>query len=171
MKLLATIRDIDIGSSTEPPSHYEERGASRAVIFDSQKNIALLHATKKNYHKLPGGGIEEGEGVETALRREALEEIGCYIQNIRELGVIEEYRNRFSLHQISHCFIADLAGEKGAPDLQPGEEIEDGFETIWMELSTAVKTLARESDITYYEGKFIQKRDLMFLEEAAARNI
>ncbi len=40
-----------------------------------------------------GRGIEEGEDNIEALKRECMEEIGCTITNVRELGVIEEYRN------------------------------------------------------------------------------
>jgi ADP-ribose pyrophosphatase YjhB (NUDIX family) len=112
MKLFLTIRDADTGADFPDPVIYKERSASRAVVFDRDRKVALLHATKKHYHKLPGGGIEAGEDIETALRRELSEEIGCSVQNIRELGIIEEYRNKFSLHQLSYCFLADLAGEK-----------------------------------------------------------
>lgn len=37
------------------------REAVRAVVFDYEGNIALLHVAKKNYYKLPGGGIEGAE--------------------------------------------------------------------------------------------------------------
>ena len=118
MKTFKTIRDIDIGSDIPDPKIHRERRASRAIIFDKDRNIALLHATNKKFHKLPGGGIKKGENIEQALRREALEEIGCNIKNIWELGAVEEYRNAFSLHQISYCFIAELQGKKGIPKLE-----------------------------------------------------
>jgi ADP-ribose pyrophosphatase YjhB (NUDIX family) len=165
MRLILTIRDIDTGASFPDPAIYKERSASRAVVFDGDHKIALLHATNKHYHKLPGGGIEAGENIETALHRELSEEIGCSVQNIRELGIIEEYRNKFSLHQISYCFLADLAGEKGTPHLEE-DEIADGFEPVWMDLEAAIKTLESETSIEDYEGRFIQMRDLAFLKEA-----
>ncbi len=93
MKLLKTIRDKDLGLDFAEPSVYRERKASRALVFDKDNNIALLHAKNKSYHKLPGGGIEDGEDIIQALRREAMEEIGCEIDNIKELGIVEEYRN------------------------------------------------------------------------------
>ena len=165
MKNLLTIRDADVGVQTPLPTTQQERRASRSVIFDAEGNIALLHATKKNFHKLPGGGIEDYEGIEQALRREVLEEIGCEITNIRELGSIEEYRQRFALRQISYCFIADLAGAKGRPQLTE-DEVSDGFETVWLILDNAIETIEREAPVEDYEGKFIQLRDLTFLKTA-----
>ncbi len=165
MGLLKVISDADFETGVPAPLTYEERGASRAVVFDKDKNVALLHVTKWNFHKLPGGGIEEGETIEQALHREVLEEIGCEITNIRELGVIEEYRNGLTLHQISHCFVADLVGAKGNPDLDEGE-LADGFETVWLSLDMAIQTLEGEAPREHYEGKFIQLRDLTFLKAA-----
>ena len=167
MKNLKIIKDSDFGLDHAAPATYKEREASRAIVFDMDGNVALLHATKKHFHKLPGGGIEKGEDINVALKRELLEEIGCSADILRELGSIEEYRNKFGLHQISYCFIADLAGEKGIPNLEE-DEIADGFEPVWMNLEDAIKTLESENTVEDYEGKFIQSRDLTFLKEARA---
>ena len=165
MKIIETIRDKDVGLDFQNPSLYREREAARAIVFDKDKNIALLHATNKSYHKLPGGGIEKGENIIQALKREAMEEIGCEIDNIKELGIIEEYRNKFSLHQLSHCFVANLKGEKGTPHLE-ADELEDGFETVWLNINDAIKIIENEKDLEHYDGRFITKRDSIFLREA-----
>lgn len=165
MKLIKTIRDSDIGGGFPDCPVVQERRASRAVVFDVDGNVALLHASKKNFHKLPGGGIEAGEDIETALRREVSEEIGCSVKNLRELGIVEEFRNQWALHQISYCFLADLDGEKGLPHLEE-DEIADGFETVWVGIDEAIKILESEAPVEDYEGKFIQLRDLTLLREA-----
>ncbi|MBI2409691.1 NUDIX domain-containing protein [Candidatus Kaiserbacteria bacterium] len=166
MNVLKTIRDTDVGSTAPAPEKYVERRAARAVVLDPEGKVALLHATNKSYHKLPGGGIEEGEDIETALGRELLEEIGCSVKNVRELGAIEEYRNEYEMHQISYCYIADLAGEKGEPNLME-DELADGFQPEWLRLSDAIQALENESHIEHYEGKFIRLRDATFLKETA----
>ncbi len=165
MRLVATIRDADVGSDFPNPIVYKERRASRAIVFDEDRNVALLHARKKHYHKLPGGGIEKGESVMSALHRELSEEIGCSARNIRELGIVEEYRNKYSLRQISYCFLADVDGEKGTPHLE-ADEIADGFETIWIGIGSAIVMLEGEASVEDYEGKFIRMRDLALLKEA-----
>src|SRR3989338_924942 len=166
MKILKTIRDKDLGLPFEDQAIYkQERKAARAIVFDKDNNVALLHATNKSYHKLPGGGVEKGEDIIEALKREAMEEIGCEDDNIKELGIVEEYRNKFSLHQFSYCFIANLKGEKGTPHLE-ADEIEDGFETVWLSIDDAIKTIENEKDLEHYEGRFITMRDLILLNEA-----
>jgi len=165
MKTIMTIRDSDLGLDFPDPAVHKERRASRAIVFDKDGKIALLHVTKKHYHKLPGGGMETGESIEDALRREVSEEIGCSIENIRELGIIEEFRNKFSLHQLSYCFLADLTGEKGDSHLEQGE-IADGFKLEWLGITEAIKTLEGETGVEDYQGKFIQIRDLAFLRAA-----
>jgi 8-oxo-dGTP diphosphatase len=164
MKTILTIRDKDFGLDFPDPPVYQERGAARAVVFDGDRKIALLHVTKLSYHKLPGGGIEKGESTEDALRREISEEIGCSIVNVRELGIVEEFRNKFSLHQLSYCFFADLDGEKGVPHLEQ-DEIADGFETVWLSIKDAITILESETGVEDYEGKFIQMRDLSVLRQ------
>lgn len=165
MNIFKIIRDEDFGLTTASPSQRQERKASRIVIFDKEHNIALLNVTKKYYHKLPGGGMEKGENIIDSLKREVMEEIGCEVDNIKELGIIEEYRERFKLHQVSYCFIGSVKGEKGLPHLEQGE-IDDGFEQIWLKLDKAIETLESEVNVDDYEGKFIQMRDLIFLKEA-----
>ncbi len=166
MKLIKTIRDADLGMDVPEPAAYEERKAARAVVFDTHGKVALLNVTRRHYHKLPGGEIEKGESIEAAVKREALEEIGCSIENLRELGIVEEYRNKLGLHQISYCFFAGVAGEKGAQRLE-AEEIADGHEPVWLGIEQAIQILESESGVENYEGKFIRVRDLAFLEAAA----
>ena len=162
MRTLLTITDADVGYDTPEPARYQERTAARAVVFDADKKIALLHSTVHNYHKLPGGGVESGEDLLAALEREVEEEIGCQIEDIQELGSIEEFRKRISLHQWSHCYTARLVGEKGVPKLE-ADEMAEGFVTVWMPLDKAIETLQAELDRDHYLARFMTRRDLAIL--------
>ncbi len=157
---LINIRNV----SDEEADGYKIREAARAIVFDSNKLVALLHATKTFYYKLPGGGIEKGETKEEALKRECLEEIGCNVKITGELGLTVEYRKEFNLKQISYCYIAELVGEKGVPHLEK-DEAEEGFETVWVSLDEAIKKV-KESKPIVLDGPYMVTRDLALLQSA-----
>lgn len=165
MKVFKIIKDKDIGLSYKKPKKYKERKAARAVVFDKLGKVAFLSLSKKDYYKIPGGGFENNEDCIQALRREVLEEAGCNIKNIKKLGIIEEYRNKFLLHQISYCFIADLDGKKGMPNFTEKEK-KNGFGLVWVKLDEAIKTMEKLETSKDYQGRFVQIRDLSFLKEA-----
>lgn len=144
---------------------YTVREASRAVVVDESGLVALLHVTKENYYKLPGGGIEEGEDEITALHRECREEIGCEIEVIGEVGSTIEYRKIFKLKQISYCYFAKVKGEKGEPDLDDGE-IDAGFAQVWLPYDEALSALAQSTATTIEGNIYILPRDTLLLKEA-----
>ena len=179
MKILKTIRDQDIIPGYQPKNEikYVFRKAVRAVLMDDERKIALLNVTKKNYHKLPGGGAKTEENDFEALRRECLEEIGCDITIEEELGIIKEFRDQFEQEQDSHCYLAKVKGPKGEPKFT-AKEIRQGFipewvsqeesrgtDPEWLVIDRAIEILKTDQPADY-EGEFIQKRDLMFLVEA-----
>ena len=131
-------------------------------MFKKNK-VALLHVSKHGYHKIPGGGLEESETVKQALIREILEETGCKIKIITDIGKIVEYRTHENTLQISFCFLAEVASE-GKPNFDQGE-LENGFELEWADIKRAIKLLEKEKPETY-DGKFIVIRDRMFLKKA-----
>jgi hypothetical protein len=56
MNLFLELRESDLGFGA-PESfeiNYRLRKASRALVFNHENKIALMHVTKDNYHKLPG---------------------------------------------------------------------------------------------------------------------
>jgi len=156
--------DADVGSTIPAPGKYSERKAARAVVFDLEGKVALVYSAKNAYHKLPGGGVEVGEDLETAVRRELLEEIGCTVGETKELGVVEEYRNGIGLRQLSYCYTTGVL-EKGVAQLDPNEVIEE-YVTQWHHPDEAILILEKEMSMDHYQGKFMLLRDLTFLKEA-----
>lgn len=168
MKTLSIIKDEDVrpGYKIKEGIDYKERISPRAVLFDQEGKVALLNVTKHNYYKLPGGGAEKGEDIKTALERECMEETGCTIEVLEEIGQIIEYRSKWGIVQNSPSFIAKVIGQKGNTDFE-GDEIEYGFELIWVNFDEAINLIkkSKPNDDTY-DGKFIIKRDLIILEES-----
>ncbi len=162
MHLLKTINPEKIDENNIPDWRY--RKAARAVIFDGENKIGLLNVSSKNYFKLPGGGIEEGEDIKIALDRECEEELGVQVEVLKEIGSIVEYRAQFKLHQTSYCFLAKTNSDKNAPNFTD-EEKSSGFEIVWVEPKEALRLLNLKTT-SDYEGKFIEERDFCFLNKA-----
>lgn len=160
MKLLKHIEDKPIPKGVK----IWKREAARAVAFDENELIPLLFVSKYNYHKLPGGGIDEGESKIDACKREMIEETGCEVEIGKEIGVVTEFRSFFdNLSQTSYCYIGKIVS-KGSLNLEQSE-IDEGFKLVWFTLDEAIKQLKNDKP-TNLEGEFIQQRDSAFLEEA-----
>ncbi|MFZ2620766.1 MAG: biotin--[acetyl-CoA-carboxylase] ligase [Alphaproteobacteria bacterium] len=147
---------------------YQRRVAARAVVFDADNRVALLHVAKHGYYKLPGGGVEAGEDVPTALARECVEETGCAVQVGAAVGTVVEYRKIFALHQTSHAFMAQVVGEKGAVAFTEYER-DNGFELLWVPLPEAAHLLATCAPDNMEGRAYIVPRDKAIL--AAAMNL
>lgn len=153
-----------------PSDNFKIREAARAVVFDDKGFTPLLFVSKHNYHKLPGGGIEEGEDKMEGLRRELLEETGCEIEVEKEIGQIIEYRSaikfnwRDNLKQTSYCYLGKITKKNNLPNFDKGE-IAEGFKLGWYSLDEALQTLENDKPDSY-GGSFIQSRDITFLKKA-----
>lgn len=166
MKLIKELTEMDLGLTVmqKAPSEYKLRKASRAVLRNSHGEIAVLYVKNGNYYKLPGGGMEEGENIAEALIREIKEETGAVVELAGEVGCIIEYRDEHRLLQLSYCYLAVRKELTVKPSFTE-QEIHDGFELRWVKVDEAVNLL-RETEPENYVGKFISRRDLLFLEEA-----
>jgi 8-oxo-dGTP diphosphatase len=167
MKHLLTLKDQDVFPDAESmdSTGWFKRNAARAIVSGEKGQIYLLKMSTYNYHKLPGGGVEQGETLEDAVYRELLEEIGCPAEVVKELGEIIEYRSEEKTEQHSYCYTAKQTGPLRDTALE-ASEIEEGAETIVAQnLDEAIKLLEDDKP-TSYQGHFIRLRDLRFLNEA-----
>ncbi len=173
MKALAVFTDQDVfsGRKGRKDPAFTDRLTGKAVVFDNEKNIALVGTKVNKFLLLPGGGIEAGESIEDGIVRESLEEIGCRVKLGAPLGIVEDYRGRDKKHKISHCYIANVVGEKGSPKLTESEK-KNGLHVIWVSLAEAMKTLKeqrqqlRNGEVEFYNTGFNILQDELFLEKA-----
>ena len=112
--LCDTIRD-----DCYPPAPIErERSAVRAFLVNDKNEIALLHVKGRDdfggrdHYETPGGGVEPGETLEDALRREMGEEMGVTIPILAEVGIIANEYNLLRRRDVQHYFLARVTGTR-----------------------------------------------------------
>ena len=164
MQLLKTINPENVDE--KDLSDWRHKRAARAVVFDNKNMVGLLHVKNRDYYKLPGGGIEEGEDIKIALDRECKEELGVRVKVIKEIGSIIEFRAQPKFHQTSYCFIARTNSKKNAPNFSDREKLY-GYEIVWVPPDEALKLINFPEQTSDDCGrKFTKERDFCFLNEA-----
>ena len=165
MKILAEIseKSLGLGEAEKLGEKYELRKSARAILLNEEGEMATQYLNTYTYHKLPGGGVDPGETIEEALKREVLEEVGCYCKITQPIGITIEYRNKYNLLHISYAFAAKVVGEVGEPALEEGE-IEEGQETLWIPPKEVLEKMKNDKP-QKFEGHFILEREMSFLEE------
>lgn len=164
--LKITNNDIGLGDRPKVDLAYADRYAARAVLFDADGQVALMHGTVQDYYKLPGGGIDDGEGVLEALARELLEEVGATATISGEIGRVEEWREHNGLHQISDAYEAQLIGSLVEPSLEEGE-IAEGFCVVWAkDINEAIELVRCRTTHDDPGVRFMAMRDTAILQHA-----
>lgn len=99
---------------------------ARAVIRKDDR-LLLARQRTKSWSFLPGGHVEPGEPVETALARELAEELGADAKITGFVGVVEHgyIEDGATHHEINLVFRADLG------DADPVSQ-EDHLEFHWL---------------------------------------
>ena len=167
---IITRQDFDPSESGIFYDDFGIREASRAVLLNDVGQVFLMNVQLHGYHKLPGGGIDAGESKEEALARELLEEVGTSLTIEAELGLVIEYRTTpwtglERMKQISYCYLARQRGEQIPSKLEESEIAEHMIEVKAKSINHAIDLLKADKPDNI-EGKFIQRRDLLFLLEA-----
>ena len=122
-----------------------------------------MKASKDNYYKLPGGGVEDGEDHIKATEREVKEETGCSVEIDGTRGVVggtEEWRG--GLHQWSFCYRGVVVDGAGGRVELTEEEVEDGLGHEWIGVGEVVAVMAGVRP-TSELGRFIRERDLFLV--------
>lgn len=173
MNTLFKLTDKDIGIEPKEMKNYKLRIAARGIIIKEDGKIALQKKSNTNEFKLIGGGIENKEEPSIAFQREVIEETGCEIEIIEQLGITEEYISMKNAKQISYVFIAKVIKDSKILNLTEKEK-EEGAELIWVTPKEALKLVKNsydeliqsnyEKEYDVYRMRFIALRDRKILE-------
>ena len=161
---IAEITDVDFGFNDPKKETDEIRFCVRILLFNDKGEICVVKSEKYGYMQLPGGGIEEGEGIIEALERETQEETGWLISNIKPIGYTlerrEDKRNTHSWGKdISYVFRAKPAKQVGVNYME--DEVAEGFKPIWLKLDDFIaEQELSDGHIESYSGCFSNRRDL-----------
>jgi len=161
MKALAIFNREDVDRSEA--REFRTRLTTRAVLFDKNSNIALLHQLSKDWYGLPGGGVEHGEIFEQGIIRECKEEIGCTVEIKFLIGKTLEFRKQDNFINETRGYIAHIIGEKRNPD--PEDETNDS-EIIWISIKEAIHLIENTPVQKNLYSQYCIERDLVFLKKA-----
>lgn len=98
---------------TEWPFTYtdHDRVVVRAIVVDADGTFYFNRLVRDDIFctgtviETAGGGVETGEDLTAALRRELQEELGAEVDVLTELGTVSDYYNLIHRHNINHYFL------------------------------------------------------------------
>lgn len=161
MKLICELNDKKV-LGKEGMSKRAPRLTARAIVKNENELYAVMYTGKWKLHSLPGGGVETGENVVDALKREVYEEVGCTCDGIRELGIVSENRASLDYTQVNHYFVVTTKSV-GSNHLT---EVEQANDTVvrWLSLEDTVRIInGQKTDRVQW--KYLKARDVAALEE------
>lgn len=128
MKRLASI------GSTAESIHYIDRPTVKVVIRNDERILLL------NNGLLPGGGVDKNETLEQATTRELEEELSVSVSNIKEIGLVEQFRPFLEKRYLVYGYTAELV--EFSKSTNPQDEGEANFTIQWLTPEDALSLIA-----------------------------
>ena len=156
---------------TEWPYTYtdHDREIVRAIVVDAQNNYYFMRAVRDDDFgkaiiiETSGGGVECGENLLEAIKRELKEELGAEVEILCKIGVVSDYYNLIHRHNINHYYLckAQSWGEK----CMTQDEIER-FHLTTLKLSYEDAVSEYEKCADGKLGRLIANRELPIVRRA-----
>lgn len=136
------------------------REGSRAIIKKGDQYL-LVHSPVLDTYVFPGGGIEQGETKEEALKREILEETGY---------LVLKYKYKCSIHEyfidstwINHYFLVEVDFDHPQPRKLTAEEELSGMEEYYVSESDILSFFDEVESTNIYGSEIHQREFLGFI--------
>ena len=156
---------------TEWPFEYtdHDRRIVRAIVFDEEGYFYFVRAErdddfgKATLIETSGGGVEIGEDMDSAIKRELKEELGAEVQVVCKIGVVSDYYNLIHRHNLNNYFLCKVVsfGDKHLTQ----DEIEDfHLSTLKLTYEEAVAEYEKRRETRL--GRLIANRELPIFKKA-----
>ena len=158
-------------NDTEWPFDYvsHDRHIVRAIVIDDLGNFYFVRADrdddfgKGSIIETAGGGVETGEDLKTAIKRELLEELGAEVEVITKIGVVSDYYNLIHRHNINNYFLCRVIS-LGERNLTEDEANRFHLSTLVLPYDEALHEYER--CMSYPLGRLIGNREMPILKRA-----
>ncbi len=84
------------------------------MVIQDGRWLMIRNTYGHRHWTFPGGGVQRGESVEAAVRREVSEEVGIELGAVRSIGSYFTTRNR--CRDTVACFVADVRSAAAVAD-------------------------------------------------------
>ena len=162
--VLKVFRDVDFGLEDVEIKEPKKRMIVRGIIVDQSGAVAVFNKRVENDYRLPGGVIKDGESPEETFLKEIKREIGCEIEIIEDIGIVEEHIGQDDIIQETYVYVGRVL-EKGKIDYN-NQEIDEFGKVMWVSPEEALKLIndfKKEIDNSeienIYHNKFSVYRD------------
>jgi 8-oxo-dGTP diphosphatase len=133
-----------------------------AIILNDKSEVFLAKRGKKAKNErgtweFPGGGVEFGEKLEDAIKREMFEEYGVEIEVIHQLNTHDHILPDEGQHWVAPTFIAKIS--KGEPRIM---EVEKCEEIGWFKVEELPKPLSLITQASLSELKKYLNDEILY---------
>ena len=146
-----------------------DRTIVRAIVFDDEGYFYFVRAERDDEFgratliETSGGGVEEGEDLLSAIKRELREELGVEADVICKLGIVSDYYNLIHRHNLNNYFLC-RAVSFGEKHLTRNEVEEFHLSTLRLTYEEAIREYEKRRKTKL--GSLIANRELPILRKA-----
>ena len=166
------VEEINIElQDTQWPMTYtdHDREIVRAIVVDDAGSYYFVRAVREDDFgaatliETSGGGVEPGESLDAAIRRELMEELGAEVEILARIGVVSDYYNLIHRHNINHYCLCRVKAF-GGRHLTQDEADKYHLSTLKLSYEEAVAEYERCACTRL--GRLIANRELPVLKRA-----
>ena len=162
--------EIKLKDTQWPKSYIDhDRQIVRAIIIDDQDNYYFVGVQRNDifgngtFIETSGGGVEAGEDLNKALKRELKEELGVNVDILCKIGVVSDYYNLIHRHNINNYFLCKI-NSFGKKHLTLAEIKDFHLSTLKLSYDEAVNRYENQCNTKW--GSLVTNRELSILKRA-----